>query len=303
MRIREDHRPGPAAAPARHQVPPLYTPRLRMRSRSSADRYIDGAWWPRSDDLAAELPDLLAVLSVRLGPIWRVVYDPTCWAQAPARIAVAGETVRLDSYHFELWNTMYVFGRDAGMLVLQVIPADTDESLAHESLMAAAESDSAEPEAAPEAPESPRHITNHQAMGAPDQDRQPFAIPTRPPRLLLRAHESHAELFDGAWWPRTANLTAELHDLISDLTPRLGRTARISFDWNATSRNQRLNHPDDVDPQVPDVDQLPDTMHLVGVNGVHLTLLVIAADTPPDVADAQLLHAAGRVGHHPPTTD
>lgn len=292
MRVRETRHP------ARHQVPPLYTPRLRMRSRSAGDRYIDGAWWPRSDDLAAELPDLLAVLGVRLGPVWRVVYDPSCWAAAPARITIEGETVRLDSYHFEVWNTMYVFGRDASMLVLQVIPADTDERVAHESLMAAAESD---PAAEPEDTDSPRHITNHQAMGAADNDQQPFSVPTRTPRLLLRGSESHTELFDGAWWPRTANLTAELHDLISALTPRLGRTARISFDWNVTSRNQRrIDHPDGVDLRVPDIGQLPDTMHFVGVNGVHLTLLVIAADTPADVANAQILHAVGRVGHHSP---
>lgn len=299
MRVRETRHP--AAAPARHQVPPLYTPRLRMRSRSAGDRYIDGAWWPRSADLAAELPDLLAVLGVRLGPVWRVVYDPSCWASTPARITVAGETVRLDSYHFELWNTMYVFGRDASMLVLQVIPSDTDERVAHQSLMAAAEADPAvepEPESEPETADSPRHITNHQAMGG---DRQPFRVPTRTPRLLLRGSESHTELFDGAWWPRTANLTAELHDLISALTPRLGRTARISFDWNVTSRNQRrIDHDDGIDLRVPDIGQLPDTMHLVGVNGVHLTLLVIAADTPADVANAQILHAVGRVSHHSP---
>ncbi|WP_280340689.1 DUF5994 family protein [Nocardia neocaledoniensis] len=297
MRIPDIHRLGGAPAPARHQVPPLYTPRLRMRSRSAPDHYIDGAWWPRSDDLAAELPDVLAVLGVRLGPIWRVVYDPTCWGVAPARITVAGETVRLDSYHFELWNTMYVFGRDASMLVLRVIPADTDARLAHESLMAAA--DSAGP---PESAQRPPRVTGRR-MCAPDADGQPFGTPTRTPRLLLRGTESHAELFDGAWWPRTANLTAELHDLISAVTPRLGRTARISFDWNATSRNQRrIDHPDGVDLQVPDIGQLPDTMRIIGDNGVQLTLLVIAADTPADIANAQILHAVGRVGHHLPVS-
>ncbi|MEU4595843.1 DUF5994 family protein [Nocardia sp. NPDC023988] len=292
MRLRESRHPD--AAPARHEVPPLYTPRLRIRARSAADHYIDGAWWPRSDDLSAELPDLLAVLGVRLGPVWRVVYDPSCWASAPSRITVAGKTVRLDAYHFELWNTMYVFGRDAAMMVLQVIPSGTDARIAHESLMAAAEAD-------PE--DSPPPALDPQATDTADNDRQPFGEPTRTPRLLLRGTESHAELFDGAWWPRTENLTAELHDLISALTPRLGRTARISFDWNVTSRNQRrIDRPDGVELRAPDIGQLPDTMHLAGANGVHLTLLVITADTPIDVANAQLLHAVGRVGPHPPTT-
>ncbi|MFE7741534.1 DUF5994 family protein [Nocardia sp. NPDC057455] len=122
---------------ARHCVPPDYTPRLRLKPKVHRGDYIDGAWWPRSDDLTAELPDLLAVLTVRLGPIWRVVYDPTCWADAPRHTTVhGGQTVRLDSYVFELWNTMYLFGRDNDLIVLRVIPSDTDEDIAHTALMA-----------------------------------------------------------------------------------------------------------------------------------------------------------------------
>ncbi|MDO3649893.1 DUF5994 family protein [Nocardia mangyaensis] len=303
MPSRDDH--GPTAemprVPARHPSPPMYTPRLRLRSRASADSYLDGAWWPRSGELAAELPDLLAVLAVRLGPVWRVVYDPTCWSSAPAATVVDGATVRLDAYRFERWNTLYVFGRDAGMIVLQVIPADTDEPTAHAALMAAAES-------VAEGPGEARPSVDHPAMSTASatlaHDRQPFGTPTRTPRLLLRGTDSHAEQFDGAWWPRTANLTAELHDLISALTPRLGKTARISFDWNTTSRHQRgIDHGDGVDLHVPDVGQQPDAMHLVGVDGVHLILLVIAADTPADVADAQLLHAVGRTRHQLPLSD
>ncbi|WP_245400900.1 DUF5994 family protein [Nocardia albiluteola] len=31
---------------------------------------------------------------------------------------------------------------------------------------------------------------------------------------LLRRPDAGSGLVDGAWWPRTANLTSELHDLI-----------------------------------------------------------------------------------------
>ncbi|MBF6338520.1 hypothetical protein IU450_21875 [Nocardia abscessus] len=123
---------------ARHCVPPDYTPRLRLKPKAERGGYIDGAWWPRSSELTAELPDLLAVLTVRLGPIWRVVYDPTCWSDTPRQTTVhGGQTVRLDSYPFELWNTMYVFGRDNDLLVLRVIPSATDDDIAHTALMAA----------------------------------------------------------------------------------------------------------------------------------------------------------------------
>ncbi|MFZ0229157.1 MAG: DUF5994 family protein, partial [Mycobacterium sp.] len=51
------------------------TPRLRLKPKAPTSGHVDGAWWPHSDDLAMELPDLLAVLSVRLGAIDSVVYN------------------------------------------------------------------------------------------------------------------------------------------------------------------------------------------------------------------------------------
>jgi hypothetical protein len=52
-------------------------PRLKLRRRrkpkAPTTGYVDGAWWPRSRDLAAELPVLIAVLAARLGSIVRVV--------------------------------------------------------------------------------------------------------------------------------------------------------------------------------------------------------------------------------------
>ena len=71
----------------RHQTPPEHTPRLRLKPKAPQTGYVDGAWWPRSDDLTTELPDLLAVLSVRLGPIDRVLYKLSDWAKAPAKLA------------------------------------------------------------------------------------------------------------------------------------------------------------------------------------------------------------------------
>ena len=61
---------------------PEHTPRLRLKPKAPHSGYVDGAWWPRGDDLATELPDLLAVLSVRLGRIDRVMYNLNEWAKA-----------------------------------------------------------------------------------------------------------------------------------------------------------------------------------------------------------------------------
>ncbi|MCC3326147.1 DUF5994 family protein [Nocardia abscessus] len=144
-----------------------------------------------------------------------------------------------------------------------------------------------------------RPITNHfdmsSATGPPEPSRQPFQAPTRTPRLLLRESETGPEEVDGGWWPWTDNLTAELHDLISALTPRLGHTARVSFDWNAVSLTQRrIDSQDGIAVHGPDSGQPPGTMHLIGTNGAQATLLVIPADTPPAEAENLLRRAAGK---------
>ncbi|WP_330250382.1 DUF5994 family protein [Nocardia sp. NBC_00565] len=142
-----------------------------------------------------------------------------------------------------------------------------------------------------------RPITNHRDMtgsiGPPVRNRQPFRTPTRTPRLLLRGTGSGSGPVDGAWWPWTANLTAELHDLISVLTPRLGSTVRIGFDWNAVSLTQRrIDHDDGIQLHGPGSAQPNDIMHLVGTGGTRLTLLVIPADTPPDEANNRMRWAS-----------
>jgi hypothetical protein len=152
-----------------------------------------------------------------------------------------------------------------------------------------------------------RPITNHRDMtgniGPPLRDGQPFRAPTRTPRLMLRGTGSRPGHVDGAWWPWTANLTAELHDLISVLTPRLGPTVRIGFDWNAVSLAQRrIDHDDGIELHGPSGAQPHDVMHLVGTGGTHLTLLVIPADTPPDEAHNRMGWASRTETPHPVDT-
>ncbi|WP_228809034.1 DUF5994 family protein [Nocardia otitidiscaviarum] len=137
-----------------------------------------------------------------------------------------------------------------------------------------------------------RPITNHAAMtDAPTsaRERQPFPAPTRTPRLRLRDRDAEPAQVDGAWWPWTPNLTTELHDLISALTPRLGTLARIGFAWNTISLNQRHIDPDDdVNTHGPDPEQPPDIMEAFGTNGAHATLLIIPSDTDPRLAGERM---------------
>jgi hypothetical protein len=125
----------------RHQTPPDHTPRLRLKPKAPVSGYVDGAWWPHSDDLTKELPDLLAVLSVRLGPIDRVRYRLSDWATAPAKFATGGRRVRLDGYRRQPINTLEVVGVNRKPILLLVVPPYTDADHAHSTLMAAAAPD------------------------------------------------------------------------------------------------------------------------------------------------------------------
>lgn len=125
------------------QAGPEHTPRLRLKRKAPVSGYVDGAWWPHSDDLTTELPDLLSVLSVRLGTTARVMYRLDEWASAPRRTTLDGVTVRLDGYRGQPPNTLAVLDNYGNQITLLVIPADTDPDRAHAIAAAAATSDDA----------------------------------------------------------------------------------------------------------------------------------------------------------------
>ncbi len=120
------------------EPPPQTTPRLRLKPKGPRSGRVDGAWWPHSDDLEAEVPDLLAVLSVRLGVITYVLYKLTEWVKARSKMPIGDHVVRLAGYHRQPSNTVEVQGVGGSKLVLLVVPATTEPERAHAILMAAA---------------------------------------------------------------------------------------------------------------------------------------------------------------------
>ena len=127
----------------RRHTPPVQTPRLRLKPKAPHSGYVDGAWWPHSADLAAELPDLLSVLSVRLGPIGRVIYKMNEWAKPPAKFATGGRTVRLDGYRLQPVHTVEAVGFNHNKIVLLVVSPQADPDQAHAIMMTAAGPDNA----------------------------------------------------------------------------------------------------------------------------------------------------------------
>jgi len=114
---------------------------------------------------------------------------------------------------------------------------------------------------------------------------QPFPIPTRTPRLTLCSREEGSGTVAGAWWPWNSNLTAQLHDLVSVLTPRTGPIERIAFDWDTLSVNQRrIDSADGIDLARPLPGQPVGVMCLTGADRRGTLLVVIPPATQPQRA-------------------
>jgi hypothetical protein len=115
-------------------------PRLRLKPKAPATGYVDGAWWPRSDDLTTELPDLLAVLSVRLGAIEQVIFNLGDWAKAPTELEMGGKPVQLGGSNGQPVDTIQVIGNDHKLVLLVVSPG-AEQGPAHDTMMSAAAPD------------------------------------------------------------------------------------------------------------------------------------------------------------------
>jgi hypothetical protein len=103
----------------------LHTPlRLRLKPKAAATGYVDGAWWPRSRDLTAELPALAEVLAVRLGRIERVAYPQSAWDNIPRRFEIDGYRVRLEGFIYQDEHTIHVTGSNRGRISLLVVPPE-----------------------------------------------------------------------------------------------------------------------------------------------------------------------------------
>jgi hypothetical protein len=110
--------------------------RLRLKPRGPVTGFVDGGWWPRSRNLPAELPALLAVLAVRMGPVESVSYNLDTWGPTPRRITYDGRLVRLAGYRSQHPATIDLLSANHRVTLLVVAPGAAPES-AHGALKAA----------------------------------------------------------------------------------------------------------------------------------------------------------------------
>jgi len=102
-------------------------PRLRLDPAGSRGTLLDGGWWPRSGDPAAEFPGLIRAIDDRCGRVTRLMLGPAGWDSQPRRLSAAGRVVRLGWFP----------GQPAGLLTalcgngrmdLLVVPPGTAEA-------------------------------------------------------------------------------------------------------------------------------------------------------------------------------
>lgn len=110
--------------------------RLAFCDRSTESGAVDGAWWPHSLDLRSELPDLVAVLSLSIGQVHRVVYDPTSWPNAPSRIIRGTAVTTVDPYSLVASDTIYLMGTHSRDAVLFIVPPSIPGHVVHRVLRA-----------------------------------------------------------------------------------------------------------------------------------------------------------------------
>ncbi|MEZ0092226.1 DUF5994 family protein [Streptacidiphilus sp. EB129] len=112
--------------------------RLALRPADSPAGLLDGAWWPRSDDLRSELPSLVAELDLLWGRITRVTVNPCHWQPLPGRVPAAGHVVKVGWFTTEQDpRSLLLLSYTVGRWDLLVIPPRTDPAAAAR-LMAAA---------------------------------------------------------------------------------------------------------------------------------------------------------------------
>lgn len=123
---------------ANRALDPGLPARLSLTPKTTLAGRLDGAWWPRSRDLAAELPALVDALEGRWGRITRVLVNPGHWPVVPHKVAVTGHVLHAGWFTEQDPNKIILLSYTTGRCDLLVIPPETEPASAARLLTAAA---------------------------------------------------------------------------------------------------------------------------------------------------------------------
>lgn len=128
------------ARPYRENLAPAPPARLTLRPPTFPPGPVSGAWWPRSDDLAAELPALVEAFDTAWGRVTRMAAHRSVWRDAPCDLPVTGHTVRAAWYTsgFDP-HAVRLFAYGVGRRDLLVVPPGTEQNTARRLMGAAAD--------------------------------------------------------------------------------------------------------------------------------------------------------------------
>ena len=122
-------------------ISPMPPAKLRLRLQPDGPAYtlLDGSWWPRSADPAAELPSLILALDERHGPVSKVMLGMADWDPSrPRRLRIDGpagrRVIRLGWFATMpagLLTAIHAGGRRTDLLI---VPLDTSEQAAQAAM-------------------------------------------------------------------------------------------------------------------------------------------------------------------------
>jgi hypothetical protein len=183
---------------------PPATLRLRLQPDGPACTLLDGGWWPRSADPAAELPGLVVALDEQHGPVSKIMLGVADWdSSRPGRLRVDGpagrRVLRLGWFAAMPAGLLTAIYADGHRTDLLIVPPDTSEQAAQAAMAQAAQAGnrSRAPAllAAMTSPGRPETVTAVQDVqlstweweGGQSRDRTPSAASAGPRAALLPA--------------------------------------------------------------------------------------------------------------------
>lgn len=123
-------------APRTDRSEPL---RLQLDAHPSPLRSVDGAWWPHSRDVVAEVTQLVTEAEPLVGAIDRVALHGAEWPDHPRRIPLPSRALPL-GFFSSGEGRVTLLRRDGDNLVLLVIPPTATEAEAASAMARAVDS-------------------------------------------------------------------------------------------------------------------------------------------------------------------
>ena len=99
---------------------------------------LDGGWWPRTSDVAAELGALVTTLPARIGPVARVSLNVSSWPNHPRRVRLGAAELRLGWFTAVDPHVITLSQPGGRVLILLVVPPQAASDSAARAMGSAA---------------------------------------------------------------------------------------------------------------------------------------------------------------------